>query len=74
MASDGRSNEREKEKEEFQEKFHKDEQKQKDEGQHWEKMVQANPKITEKSLKKSRSRKAESSTDEGDKKDNLART
>ena len=38
------------------------------------KMVQANPKITEKSMKKRRSRKAESSTDEGDKKDNLTRT
>ena len=37
------------------------------------KMVQANPKITEKSMKKSRSRKAESSTDEGDKKNNLTR-
>ena len=37
-------------------------------------MVQANPKITEKSLKKSRSRKAESSTDKGDKKNNLIRT
>ena len=38
------------------------------------KMVQANPKITEKSMKKSRSRKAESSTDKGDKKNNLTRT
>ena len=38
------------------------------------KMVQANPKITEKSVKKSRSRKAESGTDKGDKKNNLTRT
>ena len=37
------------------------------------KMVQANPKITEKSMKKSRSKKAESSTDKGDKKNNLTR-
>ena len=38
------------------------------------KMVQANPKITEKLMKKSRSRKAESSTDKRDKKNNLIRT
>ena len=38
------------------------------------KMVQANLKITEKSMKKSRSRKAKSSTDKGDKKNNLTRT
>ena len=38
------------------------------------KMVQANPKIIEKSMKKSRSRKAESSTDKRDKKNNLIRT
>ena len=38
------------------------------------KMVQANPKITEESMKKSRSRKAESSMDKGDKKNNLTRT
>ena len=38
------------------------------------KMVQANPKITKKSMKKSRSKKAESSTDKGDKKNNLIRT
>ena len=38
------------------------------------KMVQANPKITEKSIKKSRSRKVESSMDKGDKKNNLIRT
>ena len=37
------------------------------------KMVQGNPKITEKSMKKSRSRKIESSTDKGDKKNNLTR-
>ena len=37
------------------------------------KMVQANPKITEKSMKKSRSRNTESSTDKGDKKNNLTR-
>ena len=37
------------------------------------KMVQANPKITEKSMKKSKSRKAESSMDKGDKKNNLTR-
>ena len=36
MALDERSNETKKEKEEFQGKFHKDERKQKDEGQHWE--------------------------------------
>ena len=36
------------------------------------KMVQANPKITEKSMKKS-SRKAESNMDKGDKKNNLTR-
>ena len=38
------------------------------------KMIQANPKIAKKSMKKSRSRKAESSTDKGDKKNNLTRT
>ena len=38
------------------------------------KMVQANPKIVEKSVKKSRSRKAESGTDKGDKKNNLTKT
>ena len=38
------------------------------------KMVQANPKITKESMKKSRSRKAESSTDKEDKKNNLTRT
>ena len=38
------------------------------------KMVQANPKIAEKSVKKSRSRKAESGTDKGDEKNNLTRT
>ena len=37
------------------------------------KMVQANPKIVEKSVKKGRSRKAESDTDKGDKKNNLTR-
>ena len=38
------------------------------------KMVKANPKIAEESVKKSRSRKAESGTDKGDKKNNLTRT
>ena len=38
------------------------------------KMVQANPKIIEKAMKKSRGRKAESSMDKGDKKNNLTRT
>ena len=38
------------------------------------KMIQANPKIAEKSVKKSRSRKAESGTDKGDEKNNLTRT
>ena len=38
------------------------------------KMVQANPKIAKKLMKKSRGRKAESSTNERDKKDNLTRT
>ena len=38
------------------------------------KMIQANPKIAEKSVKKSRSRKAESDTDKGDEKNNLTRT
>ena len=38
------------------------------------KMVQANPKITEKSIKKSRSRKTEPNTDKGHKKSNLIRT
>ena len=38
------------------------------------KMVKANPKITEKPMKKRRSRKAESSTDKRDKKNNLTRT
>ena len=38
------------------------------------KMVQANPKIAEKLMKKSRGRKAKSSTNERDKKDNLTRT
>jgi hypothetical protein len=37
------------------------------------KMVQANPKIIEKAMKKNRGRKAESSTDKGDKKNNLTR-
>ena len=38
------------------------------------KMVQANPKILEEPMKKRRSRKAESSTDKGDKEDDLTRT
>ena len=38
------------------------------------KMVQANPKIAEKLMKKSRGRKAKSSTNERDKKDDLTRT
>jgi len=37
------------------------------------KMVQANPKIIEKAMKKSRGRKAKTSTDKGDKKNNLTR-
>ena len=37
------------------------------------KMVQANPKIVEKSVKKGRSRKAETGTDKGDEKNNLTR-
>ena len=37
------------------------------------KMVQANPKISKESMKKSRSRKAETGTDKGDKKNNLTR-
>ena len=37
------------------------------------KMVQANPKIIEKVMKKRRGRKAESSMDKGDKKNNLTR-
>ena len=38
------------------------------------KMVQTNPKITEKLMKEGESRKAKSSTDKGDKKNNLTRT
>ena len=38
------------------------------------KMVQANPKIIKKSVKKGRSRKAETGTDKGDEKNNLTRT
>ena len=38
------------------------------------KMIQANPKIAEKLVKKSRSQKAESGTDKGDEKNNLTRT
>ena len=38
------------------------------------KMVQANPKIVEKSVKKGRSRKVETSTDKGDEKNNLTKT
>ena len=38
------------------------------------KMVQANPKITETTMKKRRGRNAKSSTDKGDKKNNLTRT
>ena len=38
------------------------------------KMVQTNPKIVEKSMKKGRSRKAESDMDKGDEKNNLTRT
>ena len=38
------------------------------------KMVQANPKITEKSMKEGGSREAKSSMDKGDEKDNLTRT
>ena len=37
-------------------------------------MVQANPKIVEKSMKKRRSGKAEPSTDKGDEKNDLTRT
>ena len=38
------------------------------------KMIQANPKIAEKLMKKGRGRKAKPSTDEGDEKNNLTRT
>ena len=38
------------------------------------KMVQANPKIVEKSVKKGKNRKAETGTDKGDKKNNLTKT
>ena len=38
------------------------------------KMIQANPKIAEKPMKKSRSREVESGTDKGDEKNNLTRT
>ena len=38
------------------------------------KVVQANPKIVKKSVKKGRSRKAETGTDKGDKKNNLTGT
>ena len=38
------------------------------------KMIQANPKIAEKLMKKGRGRKAKSSTNERDKKDDLTRT
>ena len=38
------------------------------------KVVQANPKIVKKSVKKDRSRKAETGTDKGDKKNNLTGT
>ena len=37
-------------------------------------MVQTNPKITKKLMKEGRSRKAKSSTDEGDEKNDLTRT
>jgi len=40
----------------------------------WSKMVQANPKIVDKSVKKGRSRKAETGIDKGDEKNNLTRT
>ena len=38
------------------------------------KMVQADPKITKKSMKEGESRKAKSSMDKGDEKNNLTRT
>ena len=38
------------------------------------KVVQANPKIVKKSVKKGRSRKAETGTEKGDEKNNLTRT
>ena len=38
------------------------------------KVVQANPKLVKKSVKKGRSRKAETGTNKGDKKNNLTRT
>ena len=38
------------------------------------KMIQANPKIAKKPMKKSRSQEAKSSTDKGDEKNNLTRT
>ena len=74
MVSDERRNERGKGKKEFQERFRKDEQRQKDEGHHWGKMVQSNPKIIKESMEEGRSGKAESSTDKGDKEDDLTRT
>ena len=40
----------------------------------WGKVVQANPKIVKKSVKKGRSRKAETGTDKGDEKNDLTRT
>ena len=38
------------------------------------KVIQANPKIVKKSVKKGRSRKAETGTNKGDEKNNLTRT
>ena len=38
------------------------------------KMIQANPKIAEKPMKKSRSREAKSSTDKGNEENDLTRT
>ena len=38
------------------------------------KVIQANPKIAEKPMKKSRSREAKSSTDKGNEENNLTRT
>ena len=74
MVSDERSNERGKEKEEFHGRFHRDDKDRKMENSVVSKVIHANPKIVEKSVKKDRSRKAETGTDKGDEKNNLTRT
>ena len=74
MVSDERRNERGKEKRNSKKGFAKVNKDRKMEDSIGGKMVQSNPKIIKESMEEGRSGKAESSTDKGDKEDDLTRT